>query len=239
MENESTATSLQGHMLKTYFEVRWGLIALAILLPIGLPLWGLARGIEYQHSLSAYYHARSADGATMRDVFVGLLFVVGALLYLYKGYSRWENWLLNAAGLLIVGVALVPMEWPERLPQSGEGIGAAAVQVASLHGTFAIGFFLCIAAVCWFCSESTLKEMTDVALRRRYKRWYVFLAAIMGAAPVGAFVLSSILSSVHLVIFVESAGVIAFGAYWLVKTAELTHTRVEANALVGALAKTV
>lgn len=41
----------------------------------------------------------------MRDLLVGSLFAVGPLLLIYKGFSFAEDWLLNAAGVLIIGVA--------------------------------------------------------------------------------------------------------------------------------------
>ena len=47
----------------------------------------------------------------MRIWSVGILFVVAAFLYLYKGFTPFENYALNVAGVCALGVALVPMPW--------------------------------------------------------------------------------------------------------------------------------
>ena len=53
--------------------------------------------------MSAYYHAGQG---VMRNEFVGILFAVGALLFAYQGYSRFEDCALNLAGVLALGIAL-------------------------------------------------------------------------------------------------------------------------------------
>jgi hypothetical protein len=54
---------------------------------------------------------RALESGTMRNWFVGLLFATGALLYVNQGHSRKEDWALNLAGLLAVGIAVFPMPW--------------------------------------------------------------------------------------------------------------------------------
>jgi hypothetical protein len=54
-------------------------------------------------SISASYYTRA------RDVFVGLLFVLGALLFVYKGHTKTENWIANLGGLAAIIAALFPM----------------------------------------------------------------------------------------------------------------------------------
>ena len=228
-------TELQTHIAKTYFGLRMGLIGVAVLLPVVVPLWAWAWGIEYQCSLSAYYHAVGPHGESVRDGFVGLLFVVGGLLGLYKGYSHWEDWLLNAAGVLVVGVALVPMSWPDGCHAQSNALMAAAKESASLHGALAVGFFLCIAAVCIFCARKTLVEVADPTSRRRYANAYRGLGIIMVAAPLLAWLASIVLFEEHAIIVAETFGVFAFGAYWLVKTLELERSNAEQNSLTGEL----
>jgi hypothetical protein len=108
---------------ETYRVLRLGLGWSAIFLPLTLWLVGLARGVSLQGSMSAYYHTDT------RDVFVGVLFAAGAGLYLYRGFSRIENWMLNAAGLFAIGVALFPAR-------------ADAGRI-TLHGICAV-LFLCV-----------------------------------------------------------------------------------------------
>jgi hypothetical protein len=230
-----TPTELQMHIAKTYFGLRMGLIGIAVILPVVLPVWGWARGIAYQCSLSAYYHAVGPNGESVRDGFVGLLFVVGGLLCLYKGYSHWEDWLLNVAGVLVVGVALFPMNWPDGCHAQSNDIVEAAKASASLHGTLAVGFFLCIAAVCIFCARKTLVEVTNQTHRRRYANAYRVLGIIMVAAPLLAWLASIVFFEEHAIVVVETFGVLAFGAYWLVKTLELERSHAEQNSLTGEL----
>ena len=91
---EADAAQLQRHMSGTYFSLRVGMGVLAAALPPLLWLGGrLGDGEPLRCSMSAYYYS-----ATMRDTFVGTLVAVGVFLYLYKGFSRQENWALNLAG---------------------------------------------------------------------------------------------------------------------------------------------
>ena len=108
--------SLQAHVLGTYLDLRFGIAVFGFALPIILAGVGGILGIPLQGSISAYYHATPAavdcsltatvwPAGTLRNEFVGILIAVGAFLYLYKGFSRSENFALNLAGIFAVGVA--------------------------------------------------------------------------------------------------------------------------------------
>jgi hypothetical protein len=96
---------LQEHILATYVLLRWGIIFVAIALPFALWALGVIGGqpLKLQPSLSDYYYAGEPVNRLTRDVFVGVLFLVGGFLFLYKGYSKLEDWLLNIAGLCACG----------------------------------------------------------------------------------------------------------------------------------------
>lgn len=53
-------------------------------------------------SISASYHT------VARDVFVGLLFVIGALLFAYRGHNLQEEWISTIGGLAAIVTALFP-----------------------------------------------------------------------------------------------------------------------------------
>jgi len=53
-------------------------------------------------SISASYYTEA------RDVFIGLLFIVGVFLGVYNGYSIWESLASKIAALAIILVALIP-----------------------------------------------------------------------------------------------------------------------------------
>lgn len=244
-------TELQKLMLKMFVHLRIGVGAMGILFPFILLGAGRVAGVSFAGSMSAYYYATSAcanphcsqgnAGAAcsapclnegigpMRNWFVGNLFFIGAAMFFIKGFSKWEDWALNIAGIAAPCVALFPMAWP---------CDPGHFTCHSLHYPFAIAFFVCIGFTCVVCSEKTLKEMPPNLPNRkkiiaRYQRLYGILAIVMIAAPVGAWVLAH--KSGHKGFYLEAAGIAAFGIYWLVKTYELWRSDVEGRALRGEL----
>lgn len=205
---------LDEHLFAVYRHLRWGMALVAFSFPLILWFGGLAIGLPLQESMSAYYFAE-IDGLGLRDVFVGLLFAIGTSLYLYKGFSRLENVLLNCAGLFEIGIGLFPM---------GRYCGTHCA-VFSPHGLCAVGFFVCIAAVAWGCCDDTLQYVDDAKIRARYRRLYRFLALAIVAVPVAVYVLRSLLGMAQTyVFFIELAATWVFAAYWMVKSIELQRT---------------
>lgn len=201
---------LQTHMLGTYHSVRLGVGILGIGLVLSIWLFGprlddaVLRG-----SLSAYYYS------DMRNVFVGLLVAIGALLYLYKGFSTAENLTLNLAGLLAVGVAWFPTA-PEGTPRD---------TVAWIHAGCAIAFFVCIGYVSVFRADDTLSLIPNADVAKRYRAAYKALGIGMIASPLLALITSTVLdpggNNRSIVFYIEAAGVVMFAAYWLVKSWEM------------------
>jgi hypothetical protein len=216
-------------MASTYFTLRIGMGVLAAALPLLLWLGGHFIDREpLRCSMSAYYYSLA-----MRDTFVGSLVAIGVFLYLYKGFSRRENWALNLAGALAVGIAMRPTT-----PRCDEGSG-----VFTLHGTFAIFFFLFIAYVCLFRASDTLSLIRDARRARRLRAVYRALGALMVISPAIAVALSVTLrsgtSQSSALFFVETFAVLAFAAYWLTKSGELSATDAELLALERKLQPTV
>jgi hypothetical protein len=260
---QNTALELEKHVLDTYWSLRIGIILIAIVFPFWL--WGagsLKFGIPRQPSMSAYYHASANDkyqqceqlfreiaakngtandGAiddvrviqqcrqakygtgAMRNWFVGLLFGVGVFLYLYKGFSTTENYALNLAGLLAAGIALYPMDLWET-SHSG-----------TLHGVFAVAFFIAIAFVAIFCARDTLHLIGSEAERQRYARTYVVLGILMFILPIATWVVTVWTNNGSKVFFLEMAGILVFSAYWLAKTFEMRRNNALARAARGDL----
>src|ERR1700733_13431466 len=157
-------TDIQKRMLATFLTLRIGVGVIGIIFPILLWAGGRARSIHLADSMSASYHAHEGcldpkrpdtcpegeqlkGAGPMRNCFVGILFIIGSVMYLMKGFSNLENWALNVAGVMALGVALFPMPWTK----TAKGF--------SPHGICAIAFFICIAFACAFCSGKTLKHM--------------------------------------------------------------------------------
>ncbi|MGE5113968.1 MAG: hypothetical protein ACM3JB_24160 [Acidobacteriaceae bacterium] len=214
---------LQQHILSTYINIRVGIATLGIIFPFLLWIGGhLYAGLPLQGSMSAYYHAVGDHGRSMRDWFVGLLFVVGLFLYLYKGYGRAENWALNIGGLLAVGVAIFPMPWD-----------TAKTQWITRHGFCAVGLFLSIAFVALFCADDTLDLIYDTNIPNparviaHLKLLYKLIGFAMIALIAIAYLLNTIFETDFRTFWVEAAGILSFGAYWLVKSWELKRTEAE------------
>lgn len=217
---------LDKHVLGTYLSLRIGVAVIAVCFPFLLWIGGrIYVGLPLQDSMSAYYHA-TVDGRSMRDWFVGILFAVGVFLYLYKGYSRIENYVLNFAGVMALGIAIFPMEWA----------CSESCAKLSVHGFCAILFFLCIAFVCVRCSRDTLRLLEDPEVQASYRRRYQVLAVLMIVSPAIALLVNTLFRQYgSLVFYVEAAGIFAFAAYWLTKSREIALTESEARALRGEL----
>jgi hypothetical protein len=219
--------SLQKHMVGTYFSLRLGMGLLAAVLPPLLYLIGrFVAGSPLRCSMSAYYHVEAA-----RDVFVGVLIAVGTFLYLYKGFSTKENAALNLAGAFAVGIALVPTG-----SECGQGM-----RLLSLHGVFAVVFFLAIAYVSIARASDTLSLIRDPARAKRYRTIYRSLGWLMVLSPLGAVAINFYLGrrgaagDSVLVFLIEAFAVFTFAAYWLFKSRELSETDAEELALEQAL----
>lgn len=240
-------TAIQKLMLSMFLHLRLGVGIIGLSLPLVLVFGGKAMGVSFAGSMSAYYHAtpqcslpqcpdamrdttcQESGRGPMRNWFVGNLFFIGAAMFLMKGFSNWENWALNLAGLAAPCVALFPMEWPCRTP---------GFSIHSFHFPSAITFFVCAGFTCIFCSEKTLRQIPNPSPTEKkkiaiFRVWYRLLGIAMVTLPVLAWIFAY--NSGHLGFWLEMAGVSAFGTYWLVKTIELRWSQVEHKALVGLL----
>ena len=213
---------LQKHIWATYFTLRIGIALIAFVFPVLLWGYGTMKGIEFQNSMSAYYHATASNGYSMRDWFVGILFAIGVFLYLYKGYSKEENYALNIAGVFAIGVAIFPMDWN----------GVACCREIPMHGISAGFFILSIAYVCIRLASDTLYLMRDEVLERRYRILYWLIGFGMILSPAIGLVLALIFDEYKsFAFFAEAAVIWIFAAYWLLKSLELSSTNAERLAL--------
>jgi hypothetical membrane protein len=167
-------------------------------------------GSEVDMALTPSPREKTLQPGTMRSWFVGLLFAIGTLLYVNQGHSRKEDLALNLAGLLAVGVALVPMSWD------------CYHHSFSPHGFCAVSFFLCIAFVSAICSRDTLVLIKDPKVRAKYQKTYIGLAIAMIVSPIAAYGFNFITSQRSPVYWAELFGIYAFAGYWCVKTREMS-----------------
>jgi hypothetical protein len=232
--------------------------ALPLLLIVGglLRFGWLEAPLAVQDSLSAYYHAghRLANSCTQfagdyRDLFVGLLAAISFCLIIYTGFGKLENWLLNGAGLCLAGVAFFPTDWPGA-SVSGTCLAAnpgfqpfLASKLlglpVSVHVVSAIGFFLLITLV----NVLTAMDTVDIIQNRnkqefwhrifRVARWLMPMA--LGFVLALRLLTGTFLIGKGLVLWLETAGILAFSFYWLLKSIEILSTRVDVAAVNGRL----
>lgn len=218
---------LQKHILSTYVTLRIGIAVLALMFPSTLVFGGFSMDIPLQNSMSAYYHA-IVNNHSMRDFFVGILFAIGVFLYLYKGYSKQEDYALNLAGASAIGVALIPMQW---------NCGDVCSSI-SLHGICAFMLFIGVAYVCIWCASDTLDELKNKAQEQRYRKIYLLLGIGMILAPVIAWLLTVIFKKFYAYTYIaEAVGIVIFAIYWIVKSGELASTKSEHKLIYNAIAK--
>ena len=213
---------LQRHIISTYLDLRRGIAIIGIVFPFFLWIGGrIYAGLPLRASMSAYYYT------PLRDWFVGLLFATGTFLVLYKGFSYAEDWALNIGGVLAVGVAIFPMP-------SEEG-----KEWITRHGFCAVGLFLCIAFVALFCAGDTLDLIKDTTIPNPdnvisgLRKLYKGLGVGMIVAIAAAYLLNTAFKTGHSTFWVEAAGILFFGVYWLVKSWELRRTEAELKTVRG------
>ena len=225
-----TASDLQKHILSSYSALRRGIGLLAVALPLILSILGIVLAdVALQGSISAYYHA---GAGAMRNWFVGILWAIGVFLLLYRGFTKREDIALDLAGILLIMVAMFPMEW-----DCGD-----SCQKVSVHGVSAIGFFLMIGYVCIFRSCDTLYLLKTAAQRRRYRNLYRVLGHAMWVFPViVGFLLFLGVNPLgpYTILILETVAIWVFAAYWLIKSLEIKESNADLKAAKGALSPAV
>jgi hypothetical protein len=220
-DNHADESRLLNHVFGTYNWLRFGTATIAFAFPLLLWVWGWKEGLPLQGSMSAYYWASIEGDPPVRVLFVGGIFALGSFLFLYKGYSRWEDQLLNLAAVLVILVALFPTSW-----KCGSELGYCSPW--RLHYASAMAFFACIVIVALLLSGTTLREIQDQGRRRRYEFAYWLTRGSLIFFP-GLAIAAHVLTkrSDTLTFFLELAGIWAFASFWLVKTFELLRSQTE------------
>ena len=226
--------TLLRHVFDTYNTLRFGMAAIAFFFPLLLWGWGWWHGLPLQGSMSAYYWASIEGDPPVRVLFVGGIFAIGSFLFLYKGYTFWEDWALNFAALFVICVALFPTSW-----NCGSELGPCPS--SNPHVLFAIAFFACIAYVALFQSRKTLSELQDQAGQpdskgqQRYTNLYRLTSAGLVLSPVAAIIAHLAFQKYQaLTYFLELFGIWAFASFWLIKSLELRESQAERQVLRAA-----
>ena len=154
----------------------------------------------------------------MRDVFVGVIFVIGFFLFAYRGYEGDEDNLVgNLSGLFAVGVAL----FPTASLNSDSGFGRV---IDTLHLIFAALFFFTLIYFCLVLFIKTGGNQKLTSNKKTRNRIYricgyamsvcILLIIIFKLLPDGAAVPIARFSPVF---WLETIALLAFGFSWFIK----------------------
>lgn len=231
-------------LVVSYVGVRRAIGLAGLLLPVLLgPMGWLFFGIEFQDTMSGYYHT------ALRDVFVGTLCGMGIFLFCYRGHDWVENWTANIGCVAALAVALFPLDAnsdPLR-PRTLVGI---------VHNLSGVVFFLTLAfySLVHFPSSKSTNQEREPHERVRdlvYRASGTIILLSMLAMAGYLFVLPAgwkIWCNKYSVLFwLESIAVWAFASAWLTKgrvivadlaIEMLALTQAQFEARVGTLAAT-
>jgi hypothetical protein len=206
-----TMTSTEtGSMVGTFVLLRRAIGWIGTLLPIVVIVGDAAFSSgPLPNSLSDYYYT------PMRNILVGSLCVLGVFLLLYDVSVRVDRWITNAAGIGVLGVALLPGSPPvPHLTTSQEVIG-------NLHVFFASIAFLGLAATMWRFAYAVSDGPQAPPPSPRGALFYRVSACVM----LGLVILSgvaillplSIQNAVLAIYDTEALAIFTFGICWLLK----------------------
>ena len=209
-------TSQQPEVI-SYRALRRAIGVLGILLPLLVTVMARVFGnTGCQPSISAYFHT------TAREVFVGVLAVVGAFLISYKGFDRTDSRASNLAGVAAICVAAFPckslLAGPKlgifQLPQAwsnGVHVLAAAVLFVTLAG---------ISAFLFTRTDAAPNAMTDQKRSRNvvYRTCALVMALALLEIAASSFLLTEPKQDLYRTTLLgETIALLAFGVSWLVK----------------------
>ena len=231
------------HFSDTYFSLRVGLAALAFAMPVVLYLYGkFHHGLDLQPSMSAYFWAAAKDQCAtfpMRTIFVAFLFAIGVCLYVYKGLTSLENVLLNGAAICATLVAVYPERLSldeaasdPRVAQLFESCPAvkesATLSSLPVHYIAAVTLFVLLAIVAWSCANKSLEYLPPGHDPKKFRRTYRSIAVAMILFPVAGLAAAFPFGAwSQKVFFIEAAGIMTFGLYWVFKSRELALSGLE------------
>jgi hypothetical protein len=222
---------LRVYMMLSFDVLRNGMWIATALFPLAVYASGLFYGRKLPGSLSAYYWLVDSEPNIPRNVFVGGLLAFALVFLLYRGFTKWENYALNAASVFAAGVAFIP---------KADGSWDPWI----LHGASAIALFVCLAYVVWFRAGDTFEEFeksgeapaSGKGSLAWYKKRYKIASVIMAASPVIAVALDLVFGKAlglgdpdlgklgTIIFFVECVGIWAFSRYWYLKRSEIRQS---------------
>lgn len=166
---------------------------------------------ELQISLSHYYHTG------VRDIFVGILFLIGAFLIFYKGYNdvSYDEWMSTAAGVCAIGTALFPTFTSPTATRD-------ELMIGYIHFGFALTFLVILGLFVLIYFRRSSGAMCTEKLRRN--QIYTVCGWLIIASVISVIVILCLPTHMQLalnvykpVLALETIAIVSFGFAWLIK----------------------
>lgn len=177
-------------------------------------------GLGIPTSISATYHLFA------QDVYIGMMFIIGAFLFAYKGHEKKDLWYTNVASLAVIVTALFPADcgdgWIKaKLGDEPLSCGMNNIELLSdIHLGAATVLFIILAYMCFKPFQVGTRHQNGKAGLR--SKIYIGCGSVMVLAMVTAFTfdlvpaLNSYKTEWKITFWVEYFALTAFGVSWLV-----------------------
>ena len=212
MNGQITGSNSTASLIISYLTLRKAIGYLAVSFPFILVIGAYALNDDgLQNSISSYYYTNFTG-----DVFVGILFTIGFILFAYKGYESKDDIAGDFACLCVLCVALFPTE-PVNPPPDLNPL------ISIIHYCAAAFFFLTLIYFCLFLFVKGDVNPTPQKLKRN--KIYISCGITMLLCITGIAVHALLSKFVNegeplifgLLFWLETICVVAFGVSWLVK----------------------
>ena len=244
---DPTKEDIRRHCFASYNSLRIGIAIVALIFPVALLVSGYVNDVANPGSMSAYYWAGAPVGGVPLQLqgslfdlplhappgrlwFVVGLFSIATFLYLYKGFTVGENVALNLAAVFAVLVACYPMEINCTKLDAPKVADAFSYCFKGLnpHGVSAGALFVCLFYVVFLRAMDTLPALGDPRLEQKFRWAYWVTGGLMIGGLGVAFAMHAVVSDYSTVTFsLETAGVVGFALYWVVKSIEMRYSQIE------------
>lgn len=200
-----TTVPTRDTLVHSYLFLRRAVGILGLALPAVLIIGkALIQGGPLLDSISDYVYS------DMRGVLIGTMAAIGVFLFSYRGYGWVDDLVADVAALGAIGVALFPTT-----PFTGQP-SKAAQAVGLVHIISAAIFFAALIIFCFFLF--TRSDSTRPGGRKLVRNGvYIACGVIMLGCLITIGIVEWIVHVSGLVLWLESAAVMAFGVAWLVK----------------------
>jgi hypothetical protein len=205
--------------IHTFRRIRKAIGWLGIGLPVSLVVLSLIPVFKtgIQESISDYYYTN------FRELFTGILCAVALFLIRYRGFRNklfWKNdsLMTNIAGIMALGVALVPTNPADCTAKIYTLIPSCASWIGWIHYFFAGSFFLILANVSinvFTIGQSDNREIPLSFLNENNIYRLCGYSMVLFLALVPVFDAMNLFRTSTL--FLETLMLFAFGISWLVK----------------------